>query len=230
MLTIDESWREMQNILLRNSIQRTKYKSLETQNDRFNRLTEFERDHSLDKIRNFMISNRMTYDPKRPLPKPILSLLEVNSDITQLSPLVRKALNLDQLEGLAVRKLDLTLTDLVKYIVGERDPLFQKLKIVDPERFVIGLEGTDANLWMKVDKKKKEKVDPAVVPEKKKNHVLGKANQKILDFAEETRVENYLVKQIYLTDGFLYLKQKYDYLDGKNLLNKKFIEATIIIL
>ena len=205
----------MQNVLIRNSMQRTKYKIMETQQDRFGRLSEFEREHKLDKVRDFMIENRMTFDPKRPLPKPIRSLLDISSDITQLSPLVRQALNFDAIKTLAVRSLDLSVTDIVKYIVGVRDPLFEKIKILDPERFTIALEKTNANKYMKADEREPEKKDLALVPDKTENNARGKANDIKLYFDAETKIENYLVNQVYLTDGFLCLENDYDYLEGK---------------
>ena len=199
--------------LLQISFKKSKKKHLETILDRSGRLTEFEKEKELDKIRDVLIEHRMIEDIRLPKKKGYKTIVEVTGRVTELSDTMKTAMNYDEIQSTVVKEFNFKPEDVLNYVFGRKAKLFDKIKILDADKFKVAQLGSDMSIFTHQDLPKEEK-ERGDKPESM-NTVEFLDYDKALNFEENTRIESNIHNQTYLTDGYTFLKQKYDYLQGK---------------
>ena len=203
------------NELLKISFNKSKNKRLEVIQDRSERLDEYEREKELDKIRDLLINQRMVQDIKQPTKHTVKGIIEITDRITDVSPLMKKALNYDELVSTTIKTFNFEASDVLNYLMGRKQKLFDKIKIVDPIKFKKAQMGSDLSVLTHHDM-------PDDIPENPRklstnNALLFEDYRKGLNFDDEIYLRKNVHKQTYLTDGYFTLKDDYNYMNGKYL-------------
>lgn len=180
--------------------------------EKTSRLTEYEKEKELTKLRDLLVDKRMVHDTNLPRRRTVRSLVEISPNILQMSPHMQKALNFDAIKETVVKKFDFQVKDVVNYMLGRKELLFSKLKVVDPEGFEKAKKGSDMSEFTHQELELSQAEDPmTALP---KNDVQLKDYRKgILNIFPETQIEKYDHAQIYLTDGYSNIESEYDYVE-----------------
>lgn len=183
--------------------------------DKNSRLMEYEKEKELVKIRNLLIEKRMIFDTTRPKKRTNKSLVEITNKITDISPTMQKALNFDEIQNTVVKHFDFQVKDIVNYMLGNKEILFSKLRIVDPEGFESAKKKSDLSEFTHQELELSEKEDPHLP--KPKNNFKYMNYQDGPIYSEKMELDGQYYKQIHLTDGYYNLNTDYDYLEGKKV-------------
>jgi hypothetical protein len=155
----------------------------------------------------------MVEDSTRPVRRTSKSLVEITERITDLSPTLKKALNFDEIKNNVVKHFDFKPGDVVNYLLGNKDILFSKLKVVDPEKFKLAQKKSDLSEF--THQELEHSVPGDVEGGDFKNsftyHNFGEAPA----FNMDIEIRGSYIKNLYLTDGHHTMKADYDYMEGE---------------
>jgi len=217
----------MVNELLRESFSETKVQHLEQMQEKVSRLADYDKDKELSKIRDLLIETRMLSDPNAPVRRTKKTLVEINENITDISPTMQKALNFSEMQPTVVKHFDFQAKDVINYLYGNKDLLFSKIKVIDPKRFKDAQANSDLSefthqeiedskeepLGKRVRKMEKEVRSWRPKPEYKGTYTYADFGQAIgLD--AETEIDGKPYPNVYLTDGHHNIKAEYDHIEG----------------
>lgn len=190
---------------------KAKHQHLDILQDRSERLQEYEREKELNKIRKVIINERLIDDSSKAVKKGVKSLVEVTERITDISPTLQKALNLDELKQNVVKKFNFSATDILNYMKGNKQTLFDKIKILDPVKFKLATDKSNLSDFTMTDM-------GAIVPKhswfpSSMNTLIFNDGSKGLEFNDEYVIDKNIHNHVYLTDGYFQLKEDYDYME-----------------
>lgn len=178
--------------------------------DKAARLAEFEKEAELSRLRDLLVDSRMAADRRLPARRPVKSLVEVSEAVTDASPALRKALSLNAARHSVVKHFDFCAADVLHYMLGRREALFAKLRVVDPERFAAAQARSDLGEFTHQDAHRLEPAEPWGGAEPQ-NQVVYKDRRRGLEVSMHTRIGKSEHAQLYLTDGHSSLQARYDF-------------------
>lgn len=205
---------------------------METMHQQTARLSEYEKEKELSKIRSLLIDRRMVQDSSLPKRRTVRTLVEVGRDITRMSPEMQKALNFEAIRDTVVKRFDFEVRDVVNYMLGRKELLFSKLRVVDPERFREAQAESDMSVFTHQEVRPEAPEDTRLA--RIRNKVRHEGRPRGMVIRDEVEIEKKDHKQLYLTDGFLTLDCDYDYVEdlkykGIPFESRKFQELQYLL-